>query len=207
MVTGPADGTGGERELVRRVGAAARAGVHLVQVRAPGLDGRALQQRVAACIAAAAGSSTRILVNDRLDVALATGAHGLHLRGDSMPANRVRPLAPRGFVIGRSVRTIAEARRADEDGGLDYLIFGTVFASRSKPTVAAAGLDTLAAVVAATRLPVLAIGGITTATAALLAATGAAGFAAIGLFARPDDRIGQVVAAASRSFDVSPAVT
>ncbi len=74
------------------------------------------------------GTRTRILVNDRLDVALAAGAHGVHLRGDSMPASRARSLAPIGFLIGRSVHSVDEAVRRHADGGVDYLLFGAVFA-------------------------------------------------------------------------------
>jgi thiamine-phosphate diphosphorylase len=124
-----------------------------------------------------------------------------------MPAGRVRAVAPPGFVIGRSVHSVAEAQQAEDAGGLDYLLFGTVFRSGSKPTVAPAGLDTLTAVAAATRLPVLAIGGVTLGTCASLAPTGAAGFAAIGLFADADHRLRQIVAAASGSFDASARVT
>ena len=75
----------------------------------------------------------------------------------------------------------------DAGGGLDYLIFGPVFATASKPGMAPAGLDMLAAVAAATALPVLAVGGVTPAAAPLVAAAGAAGWAAIGVFAAASD--------------------
>ncbi len=125
----------------------------------------------------------RILVNDRVDVALAAGAHGVHLRSDSMEASRVREIAPSAFVIGRSVHSAEEALAAERAGGLDYLLFGTVFASDSKPGVAPAGVERLADACAVVALPVLAIGGISAATCAPAARAGAAGFAAVGLFA------------------------
>jgi thiamine-phosphate diphosphorylase len=124
-----------------------------------------------------------VLVNDRLDVALAAGAHGVHLRSDSMPASRARSLAPIGFLIGRSVHTRAEAVAVCGAGGLDYLLFGPVFATASKPGQAPAGVDALADVAAAVSVPVLAVGGMTADTSTRLAGTASAGFAAIGWFA------------------------
>ena len=112
-------GSGAEEALVRRVAAAARAGVHLVQIRERDLDGGPLMRLVARCVDAVRGTRTRVLVNDRLDVALAAGAHGVHLRGDSMPADRARRVAPAGFVIGRSVHAGGEAERVAADGGAD----------------------------------------------------------------------------------------
>lgn len=201
MVTAPARGEAAESALIARVAAAAGAGVHLVQVRDPGLEGGPLERLVARCVAAVRGSNTRIIVNDRLDVALAAGAHGVHLRGDSVPASRARTLAPGGFIIGRSVHGVGEARRAGAAGGLDYLIFGTVFPTTSKAGADAAGAEALAAVVRSTSLPVLAIGGISVETAARAGAAGAAGFAAIGLFTGASDRLQLTVAQASLAFD------
>ena len=169
--------------LVARVADAARAGVHLVQIRQRTLDGGPLLMLVRQCMAALAGTRTRLVVNDRLDVALAGHAHGVHLRADSMPASRVRALAPRGFLIGRSVHGASEAVAVELDGGVDYLVFGTIFTTPSKPGRPAAGTGALATVVAATRLPVLAVGGVTPERLADVARTGAAGFAAISLFA------------------------
>jgi thiamine-phosphate pyrophosphorylase len=176
----------GERSddaLVAAVGAAAAAGIDLVQIRERDLEGRALASLVTRCLDATRRTRTRVLVNDRLDVALTAGAHGVHLRGDSMPASRARALAPAGFVIGRSVHSVDEAERVTEEGGLDYLLFGSVFSTASKPGVVPAGVGVLTEVVESTTLPVLAVGGITANTAHGLAATGAAGVAAIGMFA------------------------
>ena len=195
-------GSGGEAALVRRVAVAARAGVQLVQIRERDLDGGPLLRLVERCVDAVRGTRTRVLVNDRLDVALAAGAHGVHLRADSMPAARVRRVVPAGFLIGRSVHAAGQAQRVAAEGGADYLIFGPVFATASKPGQSPAGLQALASVVAATTLPVLAVGGITPETASGLAETGAAGAAAIGLFGDSDDEALQVVVPAlNRAFD------
>lgn len=202
LVTHQTRGDAAEARLLRRVAVAARAGVHLVQIRDRDLDGGALARRAARCVEAVRATSTRIIVNDRLDVALAAGAHGVHLRGDSMAAARVRTIAPPGFLVGRSVHTPQEAGRVAAAGGLDYLIFGTVFATQSKPEADIAGLALLAAAVDRTPLPVLAIGGISLQNARDVARTGAAGFAAIGLFADDDrDRLHTAVSQAALAFD------
>jgi thiamine-phosphate diphosphorylase len=197
-----APGADAEQSLIDRVGAVARAGAHLIQIRQPQLEGRALARLVERSVLEAKGTAARILVNDRVDVALTAGAHGVHLRGDSIPAARVRAIAPPGFLIGRSVHAPGEGAQAAQDGKLDYLIFGTVFMSRSKPGAEAAGIDALAAACAASALPVLAVGGMTHPRLGAVARAGAAGFAAIGLFADgPLDAIPLVVQQACSAFD------
>lgn len=178
-------GTSWQRALVERVAAAAREGVHLVQIRERDLEGGPLTRLVSACVAAVRGTRTRILVNDRLDVALTACAHGVHLRADSFSAVRARAWAPAPFLVGRSVHSVADAVAATRDGGLDYLIFGTVFDTASKPGHWPAGLAGLAAVARATPLPVLAIGGITRGRIDDVMAAGASGAAAIGMFDTP----------------------
>ena len=174
---------GGEDATVERVRWAAGAGVHLVQVRERDLDGGPLTSLVRRCVDAVRGSRARVLVNDRVDVALAAGAHGVHLRADSVPAARVRAICPPGFLLGRSVHARDEAIAAAAAGGLDYLLFGTVFATPSKPGRAPAGLAVLADVASAVTIPVLAVGGVTPDTVEQVVRAGAAGFAAIGMFA------------------------
>ena len=178
-------GASWQRALVERVAAAAREGVHLVQIRERDLEGGPLTRLVSACVAAVRGTRTRILVNDRLDVALAACAHGVHLRANSFSAARARASAPAPFLIGRSVHSVADAVAATRDGGLDYLIFGSVFDTASKPGRPPAGLAGLAAVVRATPLPVLAIGGITRGRIEDVMDAGASGAAAIGMFDTP----------------------
>jgi thiamine-phosphate diphosphorylase len=173
-------------DLVGRITDAARAGVDLIQIRQPGLEAATLCDLVCASVRAVQGTRTRVVVNDRLDVARAARAHGVHLREQSVPASRVRGVEPRGFLVGRSVHDADTAAAVSRAGGLDYLIFGTVFPTLSKPGQAAVGTAALADVVAATPLPVLAIGGVTIERFETIARAGAAGFAAIGLFAQGD---------------------
>jgi thiamine-phosphate diphosphorylase len=167
-------------ELVRE---AASAGVDLVQIREPRLEGGALLSFVRAAIDESAHTSCQVLVNDRFDVAIAANAGGVHLRGNSFAARRVRTLAPAGFLIGRSVHEPAEAVAVTQDGGCDYLIFGTVFESRNKPPEhPVAGLNALREVCRSTALPVIAVGGISIENAAEAVAAGAKGIAGIDLF-------------------------
>jgi thiamine-phosphate pyrophosphorylase len=170
-------------DLVARVRAAAHAGVDLIQVREPDLSAMAYVDLVGACLAAVRGTRTRVLVNDRLDVAMAAGAHGVHLRSDSVAAVRARSVAPYGFLIGRSIHAIGDIASSSVEG-VDYFIFGTVFPSSSKPGRIAAGLRSLAEVTLGTAVPVLAIGGITAERVADVRRAGAAGIAAISIFDR-----------------------
>jgi thiamine-phosphate diphosphorylase len=170
--------------LVGRIRHAAEAGVTLVQIREPLLDASVLHALVSRSVDAVKGTSCRVVVNDRMDVALAARAHGVHLRGDSYAPARVRAAWP-DALIGCSVHSAGEAARRAAAGGADYIVFGTVFGSDSKPPEhPVAGVDALAEVVRTTApLPVLAIGGVNLERAASVAATGAAGIAAITLFA------------------------
>ena len=192
--------TGGpaERPLLDTIVEAARAGVDLVQIRERGLDDRALLDLTRAAVEATRDTPCRILVNDRFDVAVVAKAAGVHLRSDSFPATRIRAAAPEGFLIGRSVHEAAEA--AEVAPGCDYLIFGTVFSSASKPGTHPAGLAALRAACAAVHIPVLAIGGISTGNVSDVAAAGASGVAAIGLF-RGREPIASLVSIVRGRFD------
>lgn len=172
--------------------AAASAGVALIQVRERGLEDADLLDLVAG-IVRRAGGRARVVVNDRADVALAAGAAGVHLPAAAISAARLRTLVPSSFVVGRSVHSVDEAQRAERDGGCDYLVFGSVFETASKPAGhVPAGPEALAAVCAAVTLPVLAIGGISSERAGVMAAAGAAGIAAIGLFTHPEAAAAEV---------------
>jgi thiamine-phosphate diphosphorylase len=166
--------------LRAQVFAAAAAGIDLVQLREPDLEAAALLRLARALVADTRHTATRIVVNDRLDVALAAGAAGVHLKERSFSVESVRALAPPGFMIGRSVHGQAIQAFA---GNADYFVVGTVLPTVSKPTVACLGWEGLGeAVRAAAGRPVLAIGGIDLPSIPLVAASGAAGLAAIGAF-------------------------
>ncbi len=169
--------------LIAAAAAAPGRGAQVVQVREPDLSDAALVSLVRRIIEAVKGSGAAVYVNDRADVAVAAGAAGVHLRGDSPAASRVRPILPAGFVVGRSVHTLDEIDAAVRDGGCDYLMFGTVFPSAGKPDGhPVAGVERLAAACRRSPLPVIAIGGVTPDREADVARAGAAGLAAVGWF-------------------------
>jgi thiamine-phosphate pyrophosphorylase len=166
--------------VVEQARLAVEAGVNVIQVRERDLDGRDLADLVAAVVRVTRGSPTRVVVNDRVDVALAADADGVHLRADSMEARHVRPLVPPGFVIGRSVHSLEEL---ETSGPVDYVLAGTVWPTPSKSTDwPLLGVDMLRAIARAAAVPVVAIGGVAAERFAEAAAAGAAGVAGIGLF-------------------------
>jgi thiamine-phosphate pyrophosphorylase len=186
------------RCLVAQARHAADAGIDIIQVRERDLEAADLAALVADLLAVTRGTATRVVVNDRLDVALACAADGVHLRGDSIAVEAARRLAPPGFLIGRSVHDVADAEHAV---GADYLIAGTLFPSGSKSAgQALLGLDGLRAIVAAVGVPVLAIGGITEGRVEQVAAAAAGGVAAIGLFMTPEPSGGDIPRSSCRAI-------
>jgi thiamine-phosphate pyrophosphorylase len=172
------------RALLGQTRAAMAAGVDMVQIRESWMSAREMAALVRQVVTEGRSSGTRVLVNDRLDVALASGAHGIHLKGASIAPDRVRRIAPAGYVIGLSVHSAEEA--ANAAGLVDYLVAGTVWSTPSKPDEhPLIGVEGLRAIVGAAQGPVLAIGGVTLERVGAVAATGAAGIAGIRLFAPP----------------------
>lgn len=177
-----ATGAGGAEAVVAQVEAAADAGVDLVQIREPSLTDRQLYAAVRQAASRLAGGSTQLLVNDRLDLALAVGGVGVHLRSHSVKGADARRWLPAALPLGRSVHSLAEARAAVEGGGLNYLVWGTVFPTVSKPGATTSGPSPIREASRTVSLPILAIGGITVDNSREVFCEGAAGVAAIGLF-------------------------
>lgn len=173
-----------------RVAAAVRGGVDWIQVRERALEGAALLGLVDAVAGAARDAAgrrgVRVLVNRRLDVALAAGADGIHLGYDAVDPAAARRLLPPGALVGVSTHAVNEALFARE---VDYVQLAPIFAPLSKPAERPAlGLAALAAA-AAGPLPVLAQGGIDARNAAAARAAGAAGVAVTGaIWLAPDPR-------------------
>lgn len=155
----------------------------LIQIREKDLSARQLTEFVRAALAVAKPHGARVLVNDRLDVALAAGADGVHLRTNSLPTEIVRRLIHRTeFLVGVSTHSCAEAQAA-ESSGADFIVCGPVFPTISKASYGAPlSLDQFAEICHRVKLPVLALGGITMTNYAEPLARGAAGIAAISLF-------------------------
>lgn len=166
--------------LIGRVEAALEGGATVVQVRLKGASGRALVEVSRALVPRCEARGARLIVNDRVDVALAAGAHGVHVGPEDVPVEDVRRLAPPGFLIGGSSGD-PERAQALVRAGVDYLGVGAIFdASASKRDASAPrGADALVAVRAAVSVPLVAIGGLTVAQAPACVAAGADGVAAI----------------------------
>ncbi len=180
-----------EEALLERIRDAAYAGVDWVQIREKDLDARPLFGLVSAAVAAIRGSTVKVLVNDRLDVAWSSGASGVHLGENSLPlADAVRAkrqFEPPELMVGASCHSLEAASRAAQEGA-DYVLFGPVFATPSKAAFGAPqGLDRLAEVCRKASIPVLAIGGIEAENARSCVEAGAAGIAAIRLFQESRD--------------------
>lgn len=171
------------RVLLDLIAAAVQARLDLVQIREKQLAPRALYELTRRAVELTKGTATRLLVNDRADIARAAGADGVHLTTQSLPTNIVRRTFGPAFIIGVSTHNLREARAA-QSGGADFITFGPVFDTPSKRAYGApVGLDALAAIVKdVAPLPVLALGGVTPTRLTEIARTGAAGFAGISLW-------------------------
>ena len=194
--------------LLMRIDAAIAAGVDWIQIREKDLSGGECAALTRAALSNASqsaslkGNTVKILVNDRLDLALAESAHGVHLGERSLPIHEARKLAdePRPssnspFLIGASCHTLAEAQAA-EAAEADYVIFGPIFETPSKVGFGPPqGLDHLARICEAVSIPVLAIGGMTLLNAPSCLAAGAKGIAAIRLFQDASDGLPSLVRA------------
>jgi len=166
-------------ECVRR---AVRWGVDFVQIREKDLDDRDLFDLTARIVRTAAGTPCRVLVNGRADVALAAGAHGVHLPGNGIDPVLLRPMLPPGFLMGVSTHSIREVRRASA-AGADYVLFGPVFPTASKARYGPPlGLARMRRACATAAVPVIALGGMRFDRLPQVLESGASGIAGIAMF-------------------------
>lgn len=174
----PLGGVDGLLECIR-----AHAGVEMVQIREKDLSGKDLYSLVRQAVQVVRGSGTAILVNERMDIALAAEAQGIHLPANSPDVRLFRSIAPAGFRIGISCHSVAEVTAATVQGA-DFAVFGPVFLTESKrmygPPLGLPALRDAAA--AAEGMPLFALGGITWENAAQCLQSGAAGIAGISIF-------------------------
>jgi thiamine-phosphate pyrophosphorylase len=176
-----------EAAQIEAIRKATRAGCQLVQIREKDLNARALYELARAAVAASHPHGARVIVNDRLDVALAAGADGVHLRTTSCPAAEARAVVGskgmNDFIIGVSTHSLAEARSA-ESGGADFIVCGPLYDTPSKRAYGAPiGIENFAEICGSVEIPVLALGGIDLTNYQEPLRRGAAGIAAIRLFA------------------------
>jgi thiamine-phosphate pyrophosphorylase len=162
-------------DVIDHAARAIRDDIDMIQIREKDLAARALFELACKIRDLASGTKTRVLINDRLDIALAAGIDGVHLPGNGLPAARVRPLVK---TLGVSIHSIEEALQAENDRA-DFVVFGPIFDSPGKTSV---GLEPLRQVVRSVKIPVLAIGGITLENSAAVMQAGASGIAGIRLF-------------------------
>jgi len=175
---------GSDDALLAAVARSIAAGVDWIQLREKDLSARELLDLARRVLALPKPPKTKVLVNGRMDIALAAEADGLHLPAESLAPERFRSMAPAGFRIGVSCHTVEEVRRAELEGA-DYVLFGPVFAPISKTSnLAPRGIEGLAEAARAVRIPVIALGGVTRENADECVTAGAKGIAGISLFQR-----------------------
>lgn len=179
------------RPLLKCVEEALAAGVTLVQYRAKAVDGGVLYAEACRLKELCDKYNVPLIINDRLDIALAVGAAGVHLGQDDLPCAVARRLVGEDFIIGVSAHNPAEAVQAVSEGA-DYLGCGAVFGTATKHDVAKLGLENLRSIRKAVTVPMVGIGGITADNYAEVLATGADGAAIVSGILAQDD-IGAVV--------------
>ena len=174
------------RPLLACVEEALAAGVTLVQYRAKAADGGVLYAEACRLKELCDKYSVPLIINDRLDIALAVGAAGVHLGQDDLPCAVARRLLGEDYIIGVSAHNPAEAVQAVSEGA-DYLGCGAVFGTATKHDVAKLGLENLRAIRKSVAVPMVGIGGITADNYAEVLATGADGAAIVsGILAQDD---------------------
>ena len=179
------------QDILGQVSAAVAAGIQLIQLREKRLTARVLFELTARAAEITRGTSARLLVNDRADVAASAGADGVHLTTRSLEPRIVRRTFGDEFLIGASTHSLAEATVA-RDGGADFVVFGPIFPTQSKEEYGPLlGVSTLADVASELApFPVLALGGISTENASECLRAGASGIAGISLF-RETENLGR----------------
>lgn len=168
----------GERSLLECVEEALKGGVTLVQYRSKETDGGIMYKEALALRELCDKYQVPLIVNDRVDVALAVGAAGVHLGQDDLPCAVARKLVPENFIIGVSAHNIGEALAAQKDGA-NYLGCGAVFGSQTKNNVSSLGLEKLKSIREAVDIPIVGIGGVTADNYAKVLETGANGAAIV----------------------------
>jgi thiamine-phosphate pyrophosphorylase len=169
------------RTIIDVAGRALDGGAPAIQLRDKDVDAATLLQTARALLPLVRAAGALLFINDRVDVALASDADGVHLGSTDLPVSAARRIVPADFFVGFSTDDPGAARQAEADGA-SYIGCGAVFGTTTKREAAgeAIGVNRVDEVARAVRIPVVGIGGITAANVHELAATRAAGAAAVG---------------------------
>jgi thiamine-phosphate pyrophosphorylase len=175
-------------QIIEHVSAAVAAGIDLVQLREKRLPARVMFELTRQVVSLTRGSATRVLINDRADIAAAAGADGVHLTAQSIDAATIRRTFGSELLIGVSTHSVDEAKTAKQ-AGADFVVFGPVFDTASKREYGApVGVETLSVVIDELGdFPLLALGGITIDNLPGCLDAGARGIAGISLFSQPQE--------------------
>ncbi len=177
----------GGRDLVDVVRAALRGGAPAIQLRMKDGAARDMVEMAQALLAETRPAGALLFVNDRVDVAVIAGADGAHVGQDDLPVAAARRVSPPGFLLGVSAESVELALQAEAEGA-DYVGVGPVYATGSKADAGEPiGLERIAEVAAAVKIPVVGIGGIAVGNARAVVESGAAGVAVISAVMRADD--------------------
>jgi thiamine-phosphate pyrophosphorylase len=167
------------RDLVSLIKEAVRGGVTIVQLRAKGFETRRFLELATRMASVLKRRSVPLIINDRVDIALACGADGVHLGQDDMPLDKARQLLGKSKIIGVSVNTLKETREAERLGA-DYIGLGPIYATTTKDTdLPVLGPEGIRPMRQKIGIPIIAIGGINSGNAADVMKAGAAGIAVV----------------------------
>jgi thiamine-phosphate pyrophosphorylase len=182
----------GSRTLTETVEEACKAGIRAVQLRERDLNTDHLFELAKKLRGITRRYNARLFINDRLDIALAVDADGVHLPESSLPISEVRKLLPGGKLIGASVHSLDRAKKAERDGA-DFLVLGTIYHTLSKPDlIKPAGTESIALITQNISFPIFAVGGITPDKARECVEAGARGIAVISSIMQSDS-VGETV--------------
>ena len=168
----------GEKNLYRQVEEALKGGATLIQLREKNMPQEDFLKEAREMAALCHRYGTALIINDNVEVALKSGADGVHVGMEDLPVKEIRKQVPRDFIIGATAKTTEQAQRAEKEGA-DYLGVGAVFPSPTKKNAIRITTEELKKICSSVRIPAVAIGGITSENAGTLVGGGMAGMALV----------------------------
>ena len=197
----PDRNAGAPRSLAEQAGLAIDGGATMIQLRDKEMSGRELFGTACRLSALCRSRGVVFVVNDRLDIALAAGAHGVHLGMEDLPVDVVRRIAPAGFIIGATAHSVEEGHLAEEQGA-DYAGIGAAFPTGTKTGASVIGVEGIRAVRECLSIPSVAIGGIRGDNVLEVMASGVDGIAVVASVVGREDIAGAARSLAEKIFSV-----